>query len=220
MDSGSCIKTQMNKINESRRLIQIINRTYDLYIKYGARSPKKVDYFHSKIKEILQELFPNDNVYLINLEHDIPSCNSTGKKKCDIVILKYDKPYIIFPVKIIMSNFKQNKNNGWENLTGEIIHIKWSNPDINIIPINIFMSQTPYLNNNHKITKFENITIDDIENYNILKQKKICYDIINYIVDIKHDCIVGDVFAIIPSIIQYNKCTQYRSFYEILKELL
>lgn len=64
--------------------------------------------------------------------------NSSGYKKCDIVILKNNKPYIIFPVKIIKSNYKQNKNNSWENLTGEIMQLLWANPNIKIIPINIF----------------------------------------------------------------------------------
>jgi len=41
-----------------------------------------------------------------------------------------------------MSNYKQNKNNGWENLTGELVHIKWSSPDVHIIPINIYMNKT------------------------------------------------------------------------------
>ncbi len=82
------------------------------------------------------------------------------------------------------------------------------------------MSQTPYLNNNHRITKFENITITDIDNYNILKQKKLCYDIINYIVEVKHNCVKDDILTTIPPIIKYNTHTKYRSFREILDKLL
>lgn len=52
-----------------------------------------------------------------------------------------------------------------------------------------------------------------------VKQKKLCYDIINYIVDIKHDCIIGDIISTIPPVDNYNKYTEYRSFYEVLKEL-
>jgi len=160
---------------EAKRFIQIINETYETYFKYGSRSPKKVDYFHSSIKDILERHFTCEKGYDIQLEYNINSCNSSKKKKCDIVVLKNKIPYIIFPVKIIMSNYKQNKNNSWENLTGELIHIKWCNPDIYIIPINILMDKTPYLNNNKEIKNFENIckqtseTIEDLEkNHNII----------------------------------------------------
>jgi hypothetical protein len=80
-----------------------------------------------------------------------------------------------------MTNYKQKKNNMWENLTGELSHIKWCNKNIKIIPINIFMNKTPYLKTDKKIKKFEQITKKDIDIYNILIEKELCYDIINYI---------------------------------------
>ena len=131
--------------SEKDLFIKEMNIVYELYIKYGCRSNKNVNYFHNFIKNELEKIFIKP-LYEIKLEYNIKSSNSLGKKKCDIVILKHTIPYIIFPVKIIKSNYKQNKNNGWENLTGELQHLKWSNDDIYIIPINIFMNKTPYLN--------------------------------------------------------------------------
>ena len=142
------------------------------------------------------------------------------KKKCDIIVFKNNNPFIIFPVKIIMSNYKQNKNNSWENLTGELIHIKWLNQDVNLIPINIFMNKTPYLDNKKIIKKFENITYNDIKNYDILKEKNICYDVINYIIDIEHNNYINEYFTNLPNIIGFNKNTKFRSFESILKNLI
>jgi hypothetical protein len=203
---------------EEKRFIQIINETYNKYFKYGPRSSKKVDYFHSAIKCILEKYFTRKNGFDIKLEYNIRSCNSSGKKKCDIVILKNNKPYIIFPVKIIMTNYKQNKNNSWENLTGELMHIKWVNPNLHIIPINILMDKTPYLKNNKEIKKFENIITSDIENYSQLIKHNICYDIINYIVEVEHINKENECFNKILPIKKF--ITPYRSFSSILSTLL
>ncbi len=203
---------------EKQQFMQIINNTYEKYFQHGPRSSKKVDYFHSSIKNILEEYFTSLKGYDIKLEYDIPSCNSSKKKKCDIVVLKNNIPYIIFPVKIIMTNFKQNKNNSWENLTGELMHIKWCNPNIHIIPINILMNKTPYLKTNKEIKKFENVTINDIENYNQLINYNLCYDIINYIVEVQHIKKENEIFDKIHSV--QNFTTPYRTFHSILNQLL
>jgi hypothetical protein len=218
------LKSRINILNmslsyvcESKLWISKLYDTYTLYLTHGARSSKKVDYFHNFIKEQLEQLF-NKPIYHVVLEHNVDAYNSAGRKKCDIVILKNQIPYIVFPVKLIMSNYKQNKNNGWENLTGELVHIKWSSPDVHIIPINIYMNKTPYLNNEKKIVKYETITYQDIDNYNILKSKGICYDLINYILNVEHQNI--DKFDKLPNIICFNDSTPFRSLSKILDGLL
>ena len=186
--------------------IKEMENVYDLYIKYGSKSNKNVNYFHNFIKNELEKIF----------------IKSLCKKKCDIVVLKNNEPYIIFPVKIIKSNYKQNKNNGWENLTGELQHLKWSNYNINIIPINIFMNKTPYLNDKKIITKFENITINDIIIYKILIEKNIAYDIINYILIVNHNnnININEEFNKSPTIIDIDDNTIFRNLYDIVKDLL
>lgn len=211
---------QLQLLLEEKRFIQIINEAYHIYFKYGSRSSKKVDYFHSSIKDILKLYFTSKNGYDIQLEYNIQSCNSSKKKKCDIVVLKNKNPYIIFPVKIIMTNYKQNKNNSWENLTGELMHIKWSNPNIYIVPINIFMDRTPYLKTDKKIKNFENVNISDIENYNQLIKHNICYDIINYIVEVEHIKKENEYFDKIEPIKKFSVHTKYRNFNTILSNLL
>lgn len=203
---------------EETIFLQIINITYQTYFKYGARSPKKVNYFHSNIKEMLVPLFPKNKGYDIKLEVNIPSCNSSERKKCDIVIFKDNIPYMILPVKICMTNFKQNKNNSWENLTGELCHLKWENPTMFVIPINIFMDTCPYLNKHKKITKFEKIDINDVKQYEKLIHYNICNDMINYIVHVEHLNKINEGFDTIHPITKIN--TEYRPFSAIFSPFL
>ena len=211
-------KKDLEKSIEEKRFIQILNGTNDIYFKCGPRSSKKVDYFHSNIKCMLEQYFTIENGFHIELEYKIKSCNSSGIKKCDIVILKNNNPFIVFPVKIIMTNYKQNKNNSWENLTGELMHLKWANPNLHIIPINILMDKTPYLNKNGEIKKFENVITSDIENYSQLIKHDICYDIINYIVEVEHINKKNECFDKIQPIKKF--ITPYRSFSSIISKLL
>jgi len=66
----------LNDVFKSKYFIFILYNSYVKYIIYGARSSKKVDYFHNKIKEIIETIFIDKNKYIINLEYNIPSYNS------------------------------------------------------------------------------------------------------------------------------------------------
>jgi hypothetical protein len=212
--------TENNEDNrEQETFIKILNETYQLYIEHGARSNKNVNHFHNFIKNQLLEIF-NEPDYKVVLEYNVESINSTYKKKCDIVVLKNNKPYIIFPVKIIKTNYKQNKNNAWENLTGELQQLKWANPDIHIIPINILMNKTPYLKNNKIIDKFETILPQDISIYNYLTEKNITHDMINYIIEVEHQCNVNEEFNKSPIILGVLSETPYRKIINIIRNLL
>ena len=203
---------------EETKFIQIIGETYAKYFTYGARSSQKVDYFHSEIKKLLESCFTEEKGYTVKLEYNIEACNASKKKKCDIVILKNKIPYTIFPVKVIMTNYKQNKNNSWENLTGELTHIKWCNPNLHIVPINILMNKTPYLKDDKKIRKFENVDINDIQTYDELKSHNICYDVINYIVEVEHSRKEGEYFDEIKEI--KGLSIKYRPLSSILHSIL
>jgi len=153
------------KQEESDWFVQVVLGSIDKYIEHGARSSQKVDYFHHSIMSALEQVFPIKDGFSIKSEQNIPSCNASGQKKCDIVVYKNNIAYIVFPVKLPMTNYKQNKNNNWENLTGEVQHLKWANPGLHVCPINVFIDKTPYLANTKRITKFENITTSDINIY-------------------------------------------------------
>jgi hypothetical protein len=187
--------------------INIIRETLGLYMEHGARSSAKVNHFHRFIQNKILQLIRDKPEYRVELEYKVAATNSSGLKRCDIVVLKNNIPHIVFPVKIISSNYKQNKNNSWENLTGELQHLVWANDEnINIIPINIFMNKTPYLNTN-KI-------------YNTLITKKIAYDVMNYIMVVEHQNNIGDNYDKIPNIIGFDVNTPFRELSVILEHLL
>lgn len=215
-DSFSSFTTDNIEENE---FINTLKETYNLYLKYGTRSNKSVNYFHNYIKQQLMKIFVTPE-YSVMLEYKVKSTNSSFEKTCDIVVLKHNIPYVIFPVKIIKSNYKQNKNNSWENLTGELQHLKWANENIHIIPINIFMNKTPYLNNQKTIDRFENITINDISIYNLLTTKQITYDIISYIMNVEHINTINEKFDKIPNIIGFDNNTPFRKMFNVVKNLL
>jgi hypothetical protein len=209
--------------SESPRFVQSVLEAYKLYFTHGSRSSKKVDSFHESIKKSIEEVIQNKNLasnYNVKLEQNIPAINSSGKKKCDIVVYKEGNPIMVLPVKLPMTNYKQNKNNNWENLTGELLHIKWANPDIRIIPINVFMDKTPYKNNAGKIQKFEHITYKDIENYEVLKQKNIVDHCMNYILHVDHSCKIGEPYDKCPEITAFDKYTPYLSMFQILDSFI
>lgn len=204
---------------DKKQFMEVMKNIYDIYIEHGARSNKNVNYFHNYIKSELEKIFIQPD-YSVVLEYDVVSTNSSKKKRCDIVVLKMSSPYIIFPVKIIKTNYKQNKNNAWENLTGELQHLRWANENIIIIPINILMNKTPYLDKSGKISKFENITIEDIEIYKMLTTKHITFDMINYILIVEHVNTINEPFDKTPRILDIDSDTPYRTLFDIVKDLV
>ena len=141
-------------------LLTIIKCTQKIYRKYGSRSSKKTNYLHNELGKLIKKVFYED-CFKIDMEKNIKAYNHSGHKKCDIVLYKDTKPVMIFPVKFVQKNFGQNRNNYWENLIGECKTIKICNPDIKIIPRNIFLENTPYFNKAGNISKMEKLTIDN-----------------------------------------------------------
>jgi hypothetical protein len=82
------------------------------------------------------------------------------------------------------------------------------------------MNKTPHLKKNKIIDKFEYITYSDIKTYEILKEKDIAYDIINYIIEVDHENKIGENFCKTPNILNFNLNTKYRSFNKVLMNLI
>jgi hypothetical protein len=201
--------------------LNIIRQTLAIYLDKGARSSLKVDFLHGQIKSILENGVCKQLNWSVALEQKISSINASGNKKCDIVVFDKDRsPVAIFPVKFIMSNYHQNKNNSWENLTGECCHLKWhsDNMHVKIVPINIIFSQIPYLLADKTIGKFELIEYDKtFRIYDTLVSHQICHDVVNYIIDVIPQNDVGDKYDTPPVILGFNKSTPFRPFDTILR---
>lgn len=217
-DSIACMS-----LSSEKKLLKTIQETTGLYFRHGARSSKKVDYLHEKLKFDIAKELPDR--YTVKLEQKVESVNANGCKKCDIVVYnESNQVFMIFPVKYIMSNYFQNKNNSFENLTGECMHLSWKSLDKNetchIIPINIIFNQLPYLTSDKKIKKFENLSYNNtFKIYEQLVARNVCYDVISYIIDVKHENVVNDFYDKMPEIIGFNKDTPYKQFDEVFAEL-
>jgi hypothetical protein len=65
--------------------IKNIKKAFDIYLESGARSSKKTDSIHNFIATQIRNCLPSTD-YSVQLEHEIPSLNASGKKRCDIVL--------------------------------------------------------------------------------------------------------------------------------------
>ena len=172
------IENIINNVNirvMENNLLNMLKESYKLYLDNGSRSSKKTDKIHKWFQYKISEYLKDKPEFVCKVEYKIKSFNFNSNKRIDIVILKNNIPYIIFPVKFICSNYKQNRNNYWENLNGECTLIKIYNENLKIIPINIFLKKCPYFLRDHKIKNFEKITINNIKQlYKI--HKKLPFD--------------------------------------------
>lgn len=213
------ITPREKQVDEQATFLEIVRQSFIIYEHTGAnsRSNEKVKYLHDSIMELMKSELKKmslDATYHIKTEQNVPSINDAGKKKCDIVIYLGSRPIVIFPVKFIMSNYNQNKNNYFENLTGELCHLKWANPEIKICPINIIPSILPYKKTGGIITKFEKVR-NQLDIYEELVQRGLCTQSINYIIDCEYQCQIGDKYQV-PKIIGIS---EYRSICTIFKLL-
>lgn len=203
--------------------IRLINEVVQIYINSGARSSKKVDKLHGYIKSVIDRYLTINSLkdYTVVLEHNVPSLNSSGKKCCDIVVLKKGSPFLVFPVKFIMTNYNQNKNNSWENLTGEMMHLKWANSGLIIIPVNIIFNLTPYLESNKTIKKMEHIEYNNsFKIYEVLTEKGITFDNMNFIMDVTHRVQIGDKYGVGPCINGFSLDTPFKSLWGLLDRII
>jgi hypothetical protein len=207
---------------KENEFINLISETNEIYMNSGAnsRSSKKVDKLHNYFKNELESILENPD-YSVRLEQQIKYHNDSGQKKCDIVLYYKNIPIVIFPLKYIMTGYNKNKNNYWENMVGETTLLKYSNPNINIIPINIILNKIPDRDGTGTIKKFEEITYDkSYKKYESLIDMKLCGDTISYILDVEHKCNVGEKYNKCPNIIGFNKNTPFRSLNDIISPFI
>lgn len=194
--------------DEKKDFLDMIRKSYTAYIEKTSRSTKKINIIHSFFVNKMSMLLKNTN-YTVKTECKISSENYSKNKKCDIVIFDVDnKPRVIFCIKFIMSSYYKNRNNYYENLTGEVCHLRWSNPDISIIPINISFNSLPVLDKNGKIKAYESVYYDSSFGMydNLVKRNIINYNA-SYIIDVEYKDIVGDKLVNIPKIIDTSYIT-------------
>ena len=176
-------------MREKNEFIKMMQQSYNNYCQYSSRSNKKVNVIHGWIRQKLNETL-DLNKYEVFEEKNIPALNASGRKKADIVVFnKHTQTYdLVFSVKFICSNYKQNKNNYLENLIGECRTIKLCNPEIKIVPFNIFPSECPYFRKDKTLKHTEKIDFEkDLSIYSKHSCPDIYDDVITYLIDIDYD---------------------------------
>lgn len=200
-----------------------IKETIDTYMAHGPRSSKKTDRLNQTIIDIITRVLDDKGCrekYEIRCECNVKSLNQSGKKSCDIVVFKDSVPYIVLPLKFIMSSYQKNANNYWENLTGEVTHLMWANEDIGlkIVPINIIADKIPMLDNNGVIKRWENITHDNsFAVYQSLVTRHLAYQVFNAVLHVDYTCNIGEKYDCVPII---KSISENVSLYDVLCELL
>jgi hypothetical protein len=159
----------------------------------------------------------NIDDYSLITEHNLQCANFSEQKKCDIVVCYKNAPYIVFPLKFVMTSYLKNRNNYFENITGEVYLLKQSNPDLKIVPINFILDKIPNLTNDKKIKNFETITHENSFNvYSTLIKTGIIYDIYNVVIKTEHVCQIGDKYDRPPLI---TGVIENKSLYHIINGL-
>src|SRR5438128_9179765 len=94
-------------------------------------------------------------------------------KRVDIAVMKGERPVAGVGVKFIMSNYRQNSNNYFENMLGETANIRTNS--ILYFQIVICFARSPYFykeeNKERIIKNFEKVSLTThLEKYQILSQ--------------------------------------------------
>ena len=202
-------------------LEECMKPSFDAYFTAGCRSNKKVTVIHNYFRDLIKLHLPPHMT--ASTEICVPSCNISGNKRCDIVIQDTNgDTKVVFPVKFISANYKQNQNNYWEQLTGEITHLYEKNNDIKIVPINITTTQIPYKKNGGEIKTFEQLTYESsFEIYEKLKKftfGKAIPIVLSYLINVEHLCQIGEKYDKRPKLLGLNEKTPWVGLDHVLKE--
>jgi hypothetical protein len=155
--------------------LEVLKQSFLIYQKTSARSNEKLKILHGEIS--------NDLVNRIKRHNDtgdIYTVSSLGyangkemriegryiDKTVDIAIEKNNEVISGIAVKFVMSNYKQNANNYFENMLGETANIRCKR--IPYFQILIIPEKLPYFDKSGNITKWEFIEDANIKKYIVL----------------------------------------------------
>ncbi len=142
--------------NLGKGFLGALKETYKAYRKYGARSPKKLVPIHSWFaKEIVSGLDKNYSVRSFGYDGEYTVEGKYYLKRVDITIFNAGKPVTTVSLKFVMSNYKQNSNNYFEQLLGETANIKRAK--IGLAHYLVLQFHTPYKNKSGKEKKEKEI---------------------------------------------------------------
>lgn len=150
-----------------------LKKSFLQYLCCGARSDKKLIGLHGAISDDLYTRLDDDKYMVYSLGFgDGKERRIVGRyldKKVDITIAEDGIPVAGIAVKYVMSNYKQNTNNYFENMFGETANIRANN--IPYFQIFVIPDKVPYFKEGGTIGKWETIN-----EYNLKKYIKLSND--------------------------------------------
>ncbi len=157
------------------QFLTVLKKSFITYLQTGARSNKKLEVLHGAISQDLNERL-NDKKYSVHSlgfgkgkEHKI-----NGRyvdKTVDITIEENKKPIAGIAVKYVMSNYKQNSNNYFENMLGETANMR--SAQIPYFQIFVIPDSIPYFQKGGEISKPEKINEHNLKKYIVLSKDNV-----------------------------------------------
>lgn len=153
------------------RFLCAVQDSYKRYVYHGPRSNNKIKSLHGWVmKELRTKLGPG---YEVSGLSDTSSSEEKvhGKyydKKVDVAIFRDGIALGVVSIKFVVTNFKQNKNNYFEQQLGETANLRSQN--IVFGHIMVLLEPILYLNKAGKVTRREHVDDETINRYGNLAQ--------------------------------------------------
>lgn len=164
--------------NLNQKFLECLEKSFLKYLEKGAKGVRgtgKLKILHPHIAEDLRNILDDKfQIYSLDEKHGKEKVirGRYMDKRVDIAVMKGERPVAGIGIKFIMSNYRQNTNNYFENMLGETANIRTNN--ILYFQIVICFSHSPYFHreeNKERIIKnIEKVSLGHLEKYQILSQ--------------------------------------------------
>lgn len=153
--------------NLQKRMLSAVKESYEQYKVFGPRSTKKLIPLHGWVSNEIRNKLNKD--YVVRSVDSGKERQIIGKyyvKKVDVSV-EFDGHVVgVVNIKFIISNYRQNANNYFENQLGETANLRRKN--IAYGHLNLFTNPIPYFYKNGKIKSKERLNDDHIKKYSLL----------------------------------------------------
>jgi hypothetical protein len=170
------MKSELNNLNE--KFLKCLEQSFLKYLEKGAKGVRgtgKLKILHPHIARDLENILgAKYQIFSLDEKHGKEKMirGRYMDKRVDIAIMKGERPVAGIGIKFIMSNYRQNSNNYFENMLGETANIRTNS--ILYFQIIVCFVRSPYFykeENKEKVIKnFEKVSLNHLEKYQILSQ--------------------------------------------------
>jgi hypothetical protein len=145
-----------------------LDDAFHIYLTAGARSNEKLKPVHSFISDSLQKILDDEELSFHSLRSDSRGGEKVVvgrymEKQVDIAVCRAGKPLVAVGFKFVMSNYKQNSNNYFENMLGETANLRCTK--IPYFQILVLLETLPYYKNDGKIGRLEKVNEHNLSKY-------------------------------------------------------